>query len=246
MLKYIIPVILISSSLFSAQVPVSPKTDIATAEKNLFHLIDSMKNLDEKERNDAVRNYLNEISVDSVYFNDIINMADMALADPESDRFDEDLLTVFMQNALTSRLIGESEKDRVLWRLEAASKNRPGTKASDFKMSVSNNIDTNLWSLASNKNILLLFYDPDCDHCSEVIGEMKRDCVEKKYDIIAVDISGDRDLWENTRQCIPSSWISAFALDNLEDDEIYIFSKMPSVYILAPDKTVIDKNAKSL
>lgn len=226
--------------------PVQPKTDLATAEKNLFFLIDSMTNLNGEEREHAVKRYVEEISVDSVYFNDIVNIADMALADPESDRYDDELLISFMQNFVASPLIGEVEKERALWRIEAAVKNRPGTKASDFNMSIRDGRDVDLWSIPTSRKTVVLFYDPDCDHCSEVIGEMKSSCADQMYDIIAVDISGDKDLWMNTRHRIPQSWISAFAINDLEDEEIYIFNKMPTIFILNPDKTVVSKNAKSL
>ena len=137
----------------------------------------------------------------------------------------------------------EADKLRAAYRAEIAAKNRPGTKAANFSFTTRDGKKQSLHKLKSKKNILLLFYDPDCDHCQEVIETLRNGEYEEKYTIMAIDTEEDRELWDETAPALPEDWTVGFALDPIQENETYVFDTMPTIYLLAPNKKVLLKEA---
>ena len=64
-----------------------------------------------------------------------------------------------------------------------------------------------------------------------------------KTKIVAIDSEEDRELWDNTKDTLPDSWTVGFAIDPVQDDEIYVFEEMPTIFLLDKDKKIILKDA---
>lgn len=172
----------------------------------------------------------------------IYDIADRLLADPESELRDDETYILFLEEVLKSPLLKGAEKERAEYRLEMALKNRPGTKAADFNFIDTEGNPNTLHGIRTDGRLLLLFYDPDCDHCVETINALKTAALPRDITIMAIDITGDKELWDRTKNSIPSDWISGFATDPIEDSETYIFQTMPTLYLLDKEKTVIQKD----
>jgi len=175
-------------------------------------------------------------------FSLIYHMADRILAEPESDFHDNETYILFLNEVIQSSILGSAEKERAEYLLEMALKNRQGTKAADFTFINKNGSVSTLHGLHCENNILLMFYDPDCFHCHETIKILKDKRLPNGTSVMAIDIAGDKDLWDKTKSSIPDNWISGFATDPIEDSETYIFQTMPTLFLLDKNKTVILKD----
>lgn len=87
-----------------------------------------------------------------------------------------------------------------------------------------------------------MFYDPECENCKEIKERLAQTQFPETIKIIAIDPTGNRNRWERTKNGMPSQWIVGFALDNIDDDEIYIMKAMPTFYIIGDDRKVILKD----
>lgn len=122
-------------------------------------------------------------------------------------------------------------------------KNLPGSLAHDFQFVTKEGACETLHHLETNGEILLMFYDPDCDHCTQTIDTLIKSPLPGDITVIAIDIMEDRDLWEKTKGEMPGNWITGFALDPILDDETYILDEMPALYLLDRNKKIILKDA---
>ena len=168
--------------------------------------------------------------------------AETTTGNPESELYDEDEFCNILRQALASDILGEADKMRAEYRLEIAAKNRPGTPAADFKFESRDGKTKSLHSLQTDKPILLLFYDPDCDHCMETIADLKKRGISGMADVVAIYAEEDRERWEETAEALPQEWTVGYALDPIQDDETYVFLSSPTVYLLDRDKKVLLKD----
>ena len=138
----------------------------------------------------------------------------------------------------------EAQEAREKYLREIAAKNKPGSTAADFLFELRDGSQTTLheFSTQANSPILLIFYDPDCHHCLEVMQAIKDSSLSTQCRILAIDAEDDRDLWDASAQSLPENWSVGFALDPIQDDDTYVFLDSPTLYLLSPDKTVILKD----
>lgn len=143
--------------------------------------------------------------------------------------------TTFSQN------LSEAERQREEYLRMLNQKNAPGTMSAEFSFKTRDGDISSLKEIESPQEIILLFYDPDCHHCIDVIKQLDESGISEYTTVVAVDLTSDDQVWESSRSIIPDSWRAVLPLDPIEDDEIYVFSEMPTLYLLSPDKTVILK-----
>lgn len=170
--------------------------------------------------------------------------AQETIGNPESEQYDEEAFCQIMQKALDAGILEEADRMRAEYRLEVASKNRRGEIASDFRFLLrgADKKNMNLHGLATDKPILLLFYDPDCDHCLQTITSLKNSEIPTYADIVAIYAEDDRERWSETADDLPEGWTVGFAIDPIQDDETYVFLTSPVIYLLDSDKRVILKD----
>lgn len=214
----------------------SEKTD------SLFiHFIASLPS-ERAAKADRIKSLMAKASAIPQNFILIYDIADRLLAYPESEQRNDETYILFLEEVLKSPLLKGAEKERAEYRLEMALKNRPGTKSADFNFIDTEGNPHTLHDIRIDGRLLLLFYDPDCDHCVETINALKTTVLPDNIKIMAIDITGDKELWERTKNSIPANWISGFATDPIEDSETYIFQAMPTLFLLDKEKTVILKD----
>lgn len=103
-------------------------------------------------------------------------------------------------------------------------KNRVGTVAADFEFADSRGRTVRLSEVAG-ENTLLLFYDPDCDVCHELMQRMSQaDALPWKVVTISVDA-------ERITPGLPGEWVNGRA-DGDVLEELYPFSHFPYAMIL--------------
>ncbi|MDE6309382.1 MAG: DUF5106 domain-containing protein, partial [Muribaculaceae bacterium] len=198
-------------------------------------------------RTDAISRILHTISADSKGIALYQSLAEQYLGDPESPLYNEDTYITSLQQLLSLPSQEPGIKMRAQFQLEMLSKNRPGMKGADFEFAMRDNTTTTLTSIVARPTILL-FYDPECDHCLDAIDTLRIDTNINeminagRLDILAVCIEGDKEQWLAVDAKLPSSWISGFDQSDIIGSDIYYIQSMPAIYLLASDGTVTLKN----
>lgn len=163
------------------------------------------------------------------------------LDDPNSPMRSEEIFILFLRRFADDPALPEHMRLRAADRLAQAMKNRPGTAAADFRLVTRDGRRSSLLHLIADTTIVM-FYDPDCAHCREITGHLIDMTPTLRYPVVAVDVAGDRSLWNSTKDSLPDAWQVAFATDPVDDDEIYVLPALPSFYLIAPDATVLLKD----
>ncbi len=175
------------------------------------------------------------------------DIAAMYLNDTESPMRDDKLYVVFLNRFLDDKVLDEARLTRFRYQLDDVSKNLPGAVANDFSYADSHGHESTLHTLWGAGYTILMFYDPECRHCHQVIEFFSRSELvnrrlgEKSLRILAVDTSeGDMPV---DALPIPATWISARADESVEDAGLYSFREMPALYLLSPGNEVLLKDA---
>ncbi len=169
------------------------------------------------------------------------------LDDPESPMFSEPHYIAFLQQLTTAGVLDDSELVRPLYQLDALRKNRVGTIATDFSYTDRNNLSHTLYNTIAPQ-LLLIIYDPDCDHCAEtmrtLVSQPSLDAkvADKQLEILAIYADGDPELWQSAAGALPDQWLGGLDTTGLQENDLYTIRQLPSIYLLDADKTVLLKD----
>lgn len=216
--------------------------DTVFIEQNFVNYINLFPHAHQEKLETFVNKFSKEIENDKLMAKLIYYLSDKYLDSKDSPMRNGEYHILFLTNAAASEALGEAGKLRAQFRLEAALKNRPNTPASDFSFTNRDGSTQKLSEVKTSDNILLLFYDPDCNHCIDIIDEIKSLNLNSTT-IIAIDSEEDKELWDKTKDSLPANWIVGFANDPIQEDELYIFEEMPTLFLLTSDKIIRLKDA---
>lgn len=166
------------------------------------------------------------------------------LFDTASPMRDDKLFVVFLEELLKA---GTPDSIRTQWLLEMTAKNMKGSKCTDFTFTDRKGQSRNLYGCLG-KPTILFFYDPDCDLCHAAANEMARDVLlstrieQGRAAIIAIN-PGELATWKESSAAFPESWTDGCDGGKIDAAELYMISEFPEFYLLAPDGTVVLKNA---
>jgi len=199
----------------------------------------------------AVPELMKHAEADSIAYNILADLADKYLYDPESPMLDEESYIIFLETITNSGFMEPSRRARFEYELTDAGKNRKGYRAADFKFIDSKGTETSLYNSTDGQRLsILLFYDPDCDHCRDVIRDLEASPVvngmlrDGKISIIAIYAEGEKEVWNTVSNSLPAGWINGYSPDNnIEQEEIYILRRTPTLYLLNADNTVALKDS---
>lgn len=206
---------------FAAILPMAPPTDASV----------------------AVSALLDSVAVDPEAFSLMASTAEKYLDEPNSPMRDEETYILFLRYLSTAPSLSEVERLRPRHRLEEALRNRPGTVATDFEFVDRSGATRRLSEAVRGADVtLLIFYDPDCEHCKEIIGALAGMQFPAGVAVLAIDAEDDADAWQRTKQSLPPSWTVGFATTPILDRELYSLPASPTLYVLSSDATVILKD----
>lgn len=187
--------------------------------------------------------FLKKATADQTTRSIVYDLIDKYLGSTDSPMHNDDSYITFLQQWVKLPL-DNYELMEPQFRLASALKNRPGTKAADFKFITRDGSASSLSGFAAPK-LLLIFYDPDCDHCNQTIARLRADdtlnnlIATGKLTVLAVYPETDTPLWESTKASMPANWTVGRDLTRVLDHELYDFPEMPGILLLDSDKTVI-------
>lgn len=174
----------------------------------------------------------------------VIDVAEKVLYLPGAVAYDEDLYAEFLNTIMLSPDIIPTLKIRPAAQLEEIMKNRPGDTATDFAFETPDGTKAMLSTVCPGKDVLLIFYDPDCEHCGETIRTLRNDTrVARKIadgtlGVVAVYSGDERDFWLERTNAMPDGWTIGYDDGGLQDYGLYILRSMPTLYLLDKDRKV--------
>lgn len=178
----------------------------------------------------------------------LANLAEKYLFDVESPQFSDQLYEPFLNAILALNSIDEIHKLRYRAQLEAVAQNLPGSPAPDFSFVLPEGQKTSLYQIKHPDCLLVIFYDPVCEHCKEVINQIRNNPIisnqleNNQLNVLAVFSGEDEDEWRQNLSIIPSGWTVGMEDGTIQDDGTYIFRRMPTMYLIDNQNNVILKD----
>lgn len=126
--------------------------------------------------------------------------------------------------------------------------NLPGTKATEFQFTTPTG-EIKRISDVRGKYTILLFYNPDCKSCSQILEATKRseiihNALEKENtNLVAIFPQDDSYIWRKYIETVPDKWING--CDNgmtLISEVLYDLRVLPVFYLLDSNKEVVLKD----
>lgn len=180
----------------------------------------------------------------------MMKMMDDYLYDPNSPYYNETLYRLYLQRMVRSKRLDEAVKSRLRFLLELTGRNNPGTKATDFTYRLPDGQRRKLSQTPVRGNrLLLLFYDPECPTCHEVLQQMTTDpalaeaVAAGHLTVLAIYTEGNETVWHNTCRQMPDGWIVGNDRQQVKDHALYDLKAMPSLYLLDATGQVLLKDA---
>lgn len=126
--------------------------------------------------------------------------------------------------------------------------NQPGTKATEFQFTTPTG-EIKRISDIQGKYTVLLFYNPDCKSCSQILEATKeseiihRALEEENTTLVAIYPQDDSYIWRKYLETVPDKWING--CDNgmtLISEVLYDLRVLPVFYLLDYNKEVVLKD----
>lgn len=196
----------------------------------------------------AVGTLMLKAEADRAAYYQLAEIAEKYLYEPNSPMLSEELYILFLEQFVSTPLFDKYEAMRYQWQLQAVRKNRPGMVAADFSYTTREGHSTSLRKTAVNGVMLLIFYDPDCEHCKEIMSVLQHNELisqmldNKRLTVVAVHSGDSRDLWAETSSSFPANWTVGYENGEMQENGQYVFRAMPTLYLLDCDKRVILKD----
>lgn len=172
------------------------------------------------------------------------------LYEPNSPLFNEEFYIPVLQYLLTLPDLEYARRQNCEFRLKMSLKNRVGTKAANFDYLDAEGKKQTLWGMPNDRDILLIFFDPDCDHCVETLAKLRTEphmmikSMQGKLSVLAIYAEGKKDKWEECKRVLPVDWSVGLDLSDIRKHILYDLKAMPTIYLLDNNKNVVLKDAR--
>lgn len=216
--------------------------------ERMVELVKLMQVSDSASVRDGLDIFLNGMKRDARALSMVDSLANLYLNNPASPVRDENGYIAYLESLLSLDSIPENIREIGEESLRIAMLNRPGTLATDFRYLDRNGTKHSLHETIAEE-LLLVFYDPECTHCSEILESIAQDSnisesiATGKMKVLAIYAEGKRDVWEKTKMEMPLQWIVGYDLSDILDNDLYDLPAMPTIYLLDKNKKVKIKDA---
>lgn len=215
--------------------------DTAFVEQSMVDFLDLLSHADSALVADAYARFLGVLPTEMNSW--LTDMTCEYLYTADSPVYDPEVFAVVAGEMLTKGNLEDYKCETLVYKRAEAMKNRRGTRAADFNFIDRDGVTACLSEAVGKADVtLIVFYDPDCSHCKEIIGRIADIPLPAGVDVLAVDAEGDRSRWDATKSSMPAGWRVGFATTPILDKELYSLPASPTLYLLDRDATVIMKD----
>ena len=176
--------------------------------------------------------------------------ADDYLFNPNSPFYNEGLYGLYLETMLGVLPQTDAVRSSYQFKLELVRRNNPGDRATDFTYYLPDGTRRTLAATpVKNNRLLLVFYDPECESCHEVLQQMAADASlaeavqSGKLNVLAVYTEGNEEAWRKALPDLPEGWTVGNDREAVKTGALYDLKAMPSLYLLDGSKTVLLKDA---
>ncbi|WP_294588783.1 DUF5106 domain-containing protein [uncultured Phocaeicola sp.] len=176
--------------------------------------------------------------------------ADEYLYNPNSPFYNEALYGLYLETMLDVLPQTDAVCSSYQFKLELVRRNNPGDRATDFTYYLPDGTRCTLGTTPTkNDRLLLVFYDPECESCHEVLQQMAADASlaeavqSGKLSVLAVYTEGNEEAWRKALPDMPDKWIVGTDREVVKTGALYDLKAMPSLYLLDGQKRVLLKDA---
>lgn len=176
--------------------------------------------------------------------------ADDYLFNPNSPFYNEALYGLYLETMLDVLPQTDAVRSSCQFKLELVRRNNPGDRATDFTYYLPDGTHCTLGTTPTkNDRLLLVFYDPECESCHEVLQQMAADASlaeavqSGKLSVLAVYTEGNEEAWRKALPDMPDKWIVGTDREVVKTGALYDLKAMPSLYLLDGQKRVLLKDA---
>lgn len=181
---------------------------------------------------------------------DLTRLMDECLYNPNSRFYDEALYAVYLEERLAVADKADPLRSAWVFKLDLIRRNAVGSAASDFVYYLP---DGSLCSLYTTpirgRWLLLVFYDPECHSCHDILVGMFADPVlnraleTDRVTVLAVYTEGKPEVWKKYLEGMPAKWLIGEDRRSVKDKALYDLKAMPTLYLLDADRKVLLKDA---
>ena len=179
-----------------------------------------------------------------------MQLFDDYLYNANSPYFNESLYQIYLQRMAQSPAIDAAWRSSFSFRLALVQRNRVGTPAEDFAYFTPEGARRTLHATsAGSEALLLVFYDPECPSCHEVLlqlagsGALSAAIREGRVKVLAVYTEGNEEAWRKALPELPSAWTAGNDRGAVKEQSLYDLKAMPSLYLLDRRHKVLLKDA---
>ena len=218
-------------------------------EQDLVDYVDLFRLVPAAEAENSLSALMDQASVTLNGFLFFYNTLEKYLYDATSPMRNEALFIPVLQKMMASNKLSDDDKLRPAMLLKSVSKNKVGSMAADFSYTKPDGSRHRL-SEVQTPLTLLLFFDPECDDCHQVIMRLEKTDVlnqltaDRQLTVLAVYPGENKRLWQTMAQHMLPTWeIGMDESQTIYNKELYDILGFPSMYLLDQHKTVILKDA---
>lgn len=219
-------------------------------EQNLVNWLSLFPFVDSGVYAPAVGRVLHMAEADKECYLLLTEIAEQYLDETDSPMRDEEYYIPFLEAQLNSPILDRYEKMRPQYRLTAAMKNRRGEIAADFTYSTPDGVRHTLHKSALGERLLLFFYDPECDHCKDVMATLNGDAGfaakvrSGRLKVLIVSPDGDKNKWRESLSSLPEGWVAGLDETGVRRREAYMLRTLPALYLLDGEMHVVMKEPR--
>ncbi len=218
-------------------------------EQAVVDYVDLFRLVPAAEAENSLSALMDQASVTLNGFLFFYNTLEKYLYDATSPMRNEALFIPVLQKMMASNKLSDDDKLRPAMLLKSVSKNKVGSMAADFSYTKPDGSQHRL-SEVQTPLTLLLFFDPECDDCHQVIMRLEKTDVlnqltaDRQLTVLAVYPGENKRLWQTMAQHMLPTWeIGMDKSQTIYNKELYDILGFPSMYLLDQQKTVILKDA---
>ena len=204
----------------------------------------------EKVIRESLKNWCSQFMPEAQARQVMMQLADDYLYNPNSPFYNEGLYGVYLETMLEVLPEEDARRSSFDFKLRLLRRNKVGDKATDFTYYLPDGQKKSLAATSARGNrLLLVFYDPECESCHEVLREMTADASlaeavkAGRVTVLAIYTEGNQEAWRKGLADMPEGWIIGTDRQKVKEEALYDLKAMPSLYLLDGQKRVLLKDA---